>query len=79
LDDSASWVAFSSSASLACSTSTFLRSTSLFCSDSRRAFSASSWLVCCSSVARRCDWVSSDSVRLFASMVFKTTPIDSIS
>ncbi len=77
-EDSASWVAFSSSASLACSTSRFLRSTSMFCSDSSRAFSAISILVCCSSCASDCDWLSSLSVRLLVSMVCSTTPIDSI-
>ena len=46
---SASCSAFSSSASLACSTSRFLASTCLFCSDSRCALSSSSALVCCSS------------------------------
>ena len=53
LEVSASCSAFSSSASLACSTSRFLASTSVFCSASRCAFSCSSALVFCSCFGQR--------------------------
>ena len=63
-----------------------MRSTSVFCSASRRAFcSSSSFVFCssscwdCSSCARDCDCLRSDSVVMFASMVFRTIPIDSVS
>ena len=86
LEVRASWAAFSSSACRACSTSRFLRSTSAFCSASSRAFSSSSSLVCCSSScwlcssrARLCDCRSRSSVRVFASIVLSTIPIDSVS
>ena len=82
----ASCSAFSSSARRACSTSRFLRSTSWFWSASSRAFSSSSSLVCCSSScwlcssrARPWDCFSSSSVRLLASMVLSTIPMDSVS
>ena len=85
-DVSASCFAFSSSAWRACSTSWFLRSTSAFCSARRPAFSPSSWFVCCrsscwlwSSRASDCDCSSSSSVRMFASIVLSTMPIDSVS
>ena len=83
---SASSAAFSSSARRACSTSLFLRSTSTFCSASCLAFDASSSLVCCSSVCRVCssivsccDCCSRFSVRIVASIVLSTTPIDCVS
>ncbi len=83
---SASSAAFSSSARRACSTSLFLRSTSTFCSASCLALSASSSLVCCSSVCRVCssmvsccDCCSRFSVRIVASIVLSTTPIDCVS
>ncbi len=83
---SASSAAFSSSARRACSTSLFLRSTSTFCSASCLAFDASSSLVCCSSVCRVCssmvsccDCCSRFSVRIVASIVLSTTPIDWVS
>ena len=83
---SASCSAFSSSAWRACSTSGFLRSTSWFWCASRRAFSCSSSLVCCSSCwrlcsscASDCDCVSRSSVRMLASIVLITMPIDSVS
>ncbi len=86
LEVSASCSAFSSRARRACSTSLFLRSTSWFWSASRRAFSSSSSLVCCSSScwlcssrARPWDCSSSSSVRVLASMVLSTIPIDSVS
>ncbi len=76
---SASCAAFSSSAWRASSTSRFLRSTSSFWCASRRAFSCSSSLVCCNSTARDCDCLSRFSVRVLASMVLITMPIDSVS
>ena len=76
---SASCEAFSSSAWRASSTSRFLRSTSSFWCASRRAFSCSSSLVCCSSTARDCDCLSRFSVRVLASIVLITMPIDSVS
>jgi hypothetical protein len=79
LEVSASCFAFSSSAWRACSTSEFLRSTSWFWCASCRAFSSSSWLVCCSSSASDCDCLSRSSVRVFASIVLITMPIDSVS
>jgi hypothetical protein len=86
LDVIASWDAFSSRACRACSTSRFLRSTSAFCSASRRAFSSSSSFVCCSSSCWLCssrarDWDcrSRSSVRELASIVLSTIPIDSVS
>ncbi len=75
----ASCFAFSSRAWRACSTSVFLRSTSWFWWASCFAFSSSSWLVCCNSSARDCDCLSRSSVRVFASMVLMTMPIDSVS
>ena len=85
-DVSASSAAFSSSARRACSTSLFLRSTSTFCSASCLALDASSSLVCCSSVWRVCssivsccDCCSRFSVRIVASIVLSTTPIDCVS
>ena len=86
LDVSASSAAFSSSARRACSTSWFLRSTSAFCSASCFALVASSSLVFCSSVWRVCssvvsccDCTSRLSVRIVASIVLRTTPIDCVS
>jgi hypothetical protein len=86
LDVRASCLAFSSSAWRACSTSWFLRSTSWFWCTSRRAFSCSSSLVCCSSCwrlwsscASDCDCVSRSSVRMLASIVLITMPMDSAS
>jgi hypothetical protein len=82
----ASCSAFSSSALRACSTSWFFRSTSTFWSARSLAFSWSSWFVfwssccwLCSSSASDWDCVRRFSVRMFASIVFKTMPIDSIS
>ncbi len=82
----ASCSAFSSRARRACSTSLFLRSTSAFWLARSFAFSSSSSLVCCSSScwlcssrARPWDCLSSSSVRLLASMVLSTMPIDSVS
>ena len=86
LEVSASCLAFSSRAWRACSTSWFLRSTSWFWCASRRAFSCSSSLVCCSSCWRLCSSCASDcdcfsrsSVRMLASIVLITMPIDSVS
>ena len=86
LEVSASCSAFSSSAWRACSTSLFLRSTSWFWWARRRALSCSSWLVCCSSSCRlpssdASDWdcLSRSSVRVLASMVLMTMPMDSVS
>ncbi len=83
---SASSAAFSSSALRACSISWFLRSTSTFCSASSFALVAISSLVCCSSVccacsspASSCDCFSRPSVRIVASIVFSTTPMDPVS
>ncbi len=83
---SASCSAFSSTSCLASSTSRFFLSTSSFCRVSWRAFSSSSSLVCCSSSccvcsssAMLCDWRSSSSVRMVASMVATTMPSDSSS
>jgi hypothetical protein len=80
---SASSAAFSSSARRACSISWFLRSTSVFCSASSCALSAISSLVCCSSFccdcsspASCCDCESRRSVRIVASMVLSTMPIE---
>ena len=53
-DVRASCRAFSSSAWRVCSTSSFLRSTSAFCSARRAAFSSSEALLCCSSSWRLC-------------------------
>ena len=81
-DVRASSAACSSSARRACSTSAFLRSTSAFCSASRRALVPSSSLVFCSSLCRDCsstvsccDCVSRPSVRMVASIVLKTAPM----
>ncbi|MNF63326.1 hypothetical protein D3C84_450250 [compost metagenome] len=78
--------AFSSSDSLVSSTSRFLRSTSVFCSASSLALCSSSSLVCrssscwsCNSWVSNCDCLSNSSVRMFASMVLSTMPIDSAS
>src|SRR5213075_3419087 len=64
----------------------FLRSTSAFCSASCFALVASSSLVFCSSVWRVCssvvsccDCTSRLSVRIVASIVLRTTPIDCVS
>ena len=72
-------VAFSSSARRACSISWFLASTSTLRSASCWAFCSSSSLVCCSSLCCDCnsvascwDCVSSASVCIVASMLFKT-------
>ncbi len=82
----ASCLAFTSSSWRACSTSWFFSSTSWFCWASRWAFSSSSALVSCSCswrvcscCASDCDWVSRSSVRMFASMVLSTMPMDSVS
>ena len=83
---SASSAAFSSSAWRACSTSAFLRSTSAFCSASSLALVPSSSLVCwsslwrdCSSTVSCCDCLSRPSVRIVASIVLSTTPMDCVS
>ncbi len=76
---SASCAAFSSRACRASSTSRFFRSTSAFWWARSWAFSWSSWLVCPSSEASDCDWASSASVRMFASIVLMTIPILSTS
>ena len=78
-DVSASCAAFSSSAWRASSTSRFFLSTSSFWCASSRAFSCSSSFVCCSSTASDCDCLSRFSVRVFASIVLITMPIDSVS
>ena len=82
----ASCRALSSSAWRASSTSRFLCSTSWFWCARRRAFSCSSSLVVCnscprlcSSCASVCDCVSRSSVRVLASIVLITMPMDSVS
>ena len=72
LDVSASCLAFSSSARLACSTSPFLCSTSVFCCSSRL-------LISVSSSVSACDCCRSSSVRMLAAMVLSTTPMLSVS
>ena len=86
LDVRASCLALSSRAWRACSTSRFFDSTSWFCSTSSCAFSCSSLLVVCSSCWRLCNSLASDcdcssrsSVRMLASIVLMTMPIDSVS
>ena len=79
---SSSFVCCSSSCCV-CSSSSDARSVAVCASSSafeRRsssccACSSSDWL--CRSCVRDCDWSSSSSVRVFALIVFRTTPIDS--
>src|SRR5687768_6807807 len=85
-DVRASCDAFSSSACRACSTSRFFRATSSFWSTNSLAFSSNSALVCCNSSccacnsrASDCDCLRRSSVRMFASSVFNTMPMDSVS
>ena len=90
---SSSWRAFSSSSSFVCwssscccwssssdarSVAAVSSSSSFRCwSSSCCVWSSSDWL--CSSCASDCDWSSSSSVRMFAWIVFSTTPIVSAS
>ena len=85
-DDCASCSAFSSRPSRAISISRFWISMLRFCSPSSVALSSSSAFVRCSSTdctcsswARRCDCASSSSVRTFAMIVLRTTPMVSTS
>src|SRR5664279_54041 len=85
-EETASCSAFSSTRRLASSTSSFLRSTSMFCSARRLAClprSSLELLSCSWRACRSCAWdwdcLSRFSVRVLASIVFSTSPMLSIS